>query len=250
MIEAPTEAGLSFNAFTLGPKSYHPWLLAARLVERDDASKVRDLLATYYTLVQPRSLCDWLDVPADACPGLAELPVYGWAAVLPWGPADPRKKIRRIEDTQLQENKRLGLNEGISAGAKAFGPVSDDKLRVETERISRLAVSIRRSGFEPPRADYNVRAVFLVANGRWSWLPVGGMHRIPVAAGLGITRVPVGVIAVVRRDDVDIWPQVTSGLYNKDVALTLFDRLFNGRAPRCARSWIDWVDAERSDGRL
>jgi hypothetical protein len=245
-IMAPREGGMAFNAFTLGADSYHPWFLAAKLVTRHEPDKVRNLLATYYSLVQPSSMCDWLDIPVHSSQALAAFPIHGWM-VLPWSPADPRETLRKVEEAQLRENRQHGLDEGMSAGAKAFGPVSERKLEVEARRISELAVSIRQHGLDHRRPDYNIKAVFLVSGEQWRWLSAAGMHRVPVAAGLGVAQIPVRVAAVVRRDEVKIWPQVAAGLYDEPTALRLFDRLFEGRAPRPAGSWIEWVDTQRSN---
>jgi len=245
-IIAPVQCARAFNAFTLDSNSFHPWFLAAREGQGGDRASIGRLLASYYSLVQPKSLHDWLDIPADVCSGLAALPVYAWM-VLPWTTRNPLDVVQGVEVTQRQENRRYGLNEGMSAGVKAFGPVSDGKLRVEVERIADLVVSIRRHGFRHEHADDALNAVFLVSDGRWRWLAVGGMHRVPVAAGLGITHMPVRAVAVVRRNEVDIWCQVVAGLYDRNTALNVFDRLFEGRAPGCAAAWVDWVKSRRSE---
>jgi len=244
-VVVPAQSGRAFNAFALDANSYHPWFLAVSVAEVGDRAVIRKILKAYYSLVQPKSLHDWLDVPEDACPALAELPVYAWM-MLPLSTMNPRQFLKRVEDAHLQENRRYGLNEGVSAGAKAFGPLSEDKLRVEVDRIATLATSIRRRGFQQEQTDV-LKAMFLLSDGEWRWLAVNAMHRVPVAAGLGIDHLPVQVVAVVRRDEVDIWPQVTTGLYDRDTALGVFDRLFEGRAPKCAASWLNWVDRLRSE---
>ncbi len=241
---APAQSGRAFNAFALDANSFHPWFLAASIAEGGDRAVTRKILKAYYSLVQPKSLHDWLDIPEDACPALAELPIYAWM-MLPWSARNPQELVKGVEDAQLRENRRYGLNEGMLAGAKAFGPVSDGKLRVEVDRITTLVASIRRRGFRQEQTDV-LRAMFLLSDGEWRWLAVNAMHRVPVAAGLGVDHLPVEVVAVVRRDEVDIWPQVTAGLYDRDTALGVFDRLFEGRAPKCAAPWLDWVDRLRA----
>jgi alkanesulfonate monooxygenase SsuD/methylene tetrahydromethanopterin reductase-like flavin-dependent oxidoreductase (luciferase family) len=245
-MHVPCEVGVGFNAFTLGQDSYHPWFLAAQLATVHDSGEVFNFLGNYYSRVQPKTLWDWHDISPKDSPALAGMPVYGWA-VLPWSPDDVQALLQKIELAYVKENREYGLKYGVSAGAKAFGPVSDAKLRIEAQRISRLAVSIQNHGLEHQRADYNVRAVFLLSEGKWRWLTAGGMHRIPVAAGLGILQIPVRVVAVVRREEVEIWPQVESGLYSKEAALALFDRLFEGRPPRCAEPWIAWIDRNKEE---
>src|SRR5690606_34671904 len=112
-------------------------------------------------------------------------------------------------------------------------------------RVSSLVRSIRHLGLQPERPDYDAKAVFLIANAQWRWLSIGGgMHRVPIAAGLGASHVPVRITSVVRREEADIWPQVVSGLYDLETALQLFDRLYEGRAPACAEAWMRWVDRQ------
>jgi hypothetical protein len=241
-IFAPVNRGLGFNAFALGPTTYHPWVVAVRVAERDnDKGAVQGILEAYYSRVHPELLSDWLDIPRHACPRVDALPLYGWS-VLPWSTRDPTETIRNIEAAQLEENRLFGLDEGMSAGAKAFGPVTEAKLRVETVRITNLFESLRSSGLDHRRADYDLRATFLLSENSWSWLSMGGMHRVAMGVAAGIEEIPVRVAAVVRRDEVELWPQVVSGLYNRETALKLFDRLFERRPPSCVSPWLDWVD--------
>jgi hypothetical protein len=241
---ARMDVGMAFNAFTLGHDSCHPWFLAAQALSRDATDQARQILAAYYRLVRPASLADWHDVPAGDSPELASLPIHGWS-VMPWSPREPLEAIRRVERAQLTENRNLGLDAGIEAGAKAFGPMTEGKLRVELLRLEQLVHSIRASGFQTQRKDYDLGGIFLVVGERWRWLGTSGMHRVPVAAALGVPELPLRAIAVVRPEDVAVWPQVRSGLFSKAAALALFDRLFDGRPPACARAWIDWVRDNR-----
>jgi hypothetical protein len=243
-IFAPTESGVGFNAFSLGPTTYHPWVVAIRAAERsDDRSAVYRVLAAYYSTVQPASLRDWLDIPSNSSPRIDSLPRHAWS-VLPWSTKDPMKNVQAIEAAQLAENRLYGLDEGMSAGAKAFGPVSDAKLRVEAVRITKLFDSLRSNGLDHQRPDYDLRATFLLSDGSLSWLSMGGMHRVAMAVAVGVKEIPVRVAAVVRREEVDIWPQVVQGLYDREAALMLFDRLIERRAPTCVAPWFEWVDTE------
>jgi len=241
--------GIGFNAFTLDRDSCHPWYLAAQALIADDPDHARQILTTYYSLVRPTSLADWHDIAGSQCPRLASLPIHGWS-VMPWSARNPDESILEVERSQLRENRQFGLNAGIEAGAKAFGPTTEDKVRVELTRIAQLAESIRRSGLQTLRWDYDLGGIFLVADNRWRWLGASGMHRLPVAAALGVTELPLRVMAVVRRDESAIWPQVRSGLFGQDAALSLFDRLFAGRPPGCAQAWVDWVGTNRSRAAL
>jgi hypothetical protein len=233
--------GLSFNAFTLGPKSRHPWYLAAQAFAEGADERARLMLEKYYELVRPASLVEWHDLAPEDCPGLAGWPRHAWS-IMPWKPADPGEAIRKAEAAQREENRKHGLDAGMEVGSKAFGPVSEAKLEIELKRIAELAKSISLNGFRYDAQDIDLGGRFLVADGCWRWLPTAGMHRIPVASALGIREFTLRVVSVVRRDESSLWPQVKSGLFTEQGALQLFDRLFEGRAPKCASAWVDWVD--------
>jgi hypothetical protein len=43
---------------------------------------------------------------------------------------------------------------------------------------------------------------------------------------------------IIRRDDAPHWPQVVAKTFTVDGAARLFDRIFAGEAPGCARTWL------------
>ena len=243
LISVPAENGLSFCAFTIGPGSYHPWYLAAREMARERDDRGRLILQKYYELVRPATLIDWHDIPAEDGSGLASLPRHAWS-VMPWVARGIDESLLKVESAHIAENRLYGLDAGIEAGAKAFGPMADNKLSVEMQRLSTLTRSIIASGFKPRADDNDLGGRFLVANDRWRWLPTAGMHRIPVAAALGVREFTVRVVSVIRREEVSIWPNVRSGLFSERAALALFDRLLDGRPPACAAAWIEWVGGQ------
>ena len=242
-MEVRADQGLSFNAFTLGPRSMHPWYLAARAFAEGADERARLILEKYYELVRPASLVEWHDLAPEDCPGLADWPRHAWS-IMPWKPVDPGEAIRKAEAAQRDENRKYRLDAGMEVGAKAFGPVSEAKLEIELKRIAELAKSISLHGFRYDGQDSDLGGRFLVADGRWRWLPTVGMHRIPVGAALGVREFSIRVISVVRRDEFSLWPHVRSGLFTEQGALQLFDRLFEGRPPKCASGWIDWVNQQ------
>ena len=242
-VRVPVERALSFNAFTLGAGSRHPWYLAAQCMAQGENETARRMLEKYYELVRPASLAEWHDLPPEACPGLSGLPRHAWS-IMPWKSGDPADVIRRVEAAQIEENRLHRLDAGMAAGAKAFGPVSEAKVAVELKRIAELTESISLHGLRHEMQGSELGARLLVADGRWRWLPTAGMHRIPVAAALGVRQFTLRVISVARREEAALWPQVGSELFTEKAALQLFDRLLEGRPPHCASAWLDWVDQQ------
>ena len=241
------EQGLAFNAFTIGAGSFHPWYLAAQAFANDAEQRARLILEQYYARVRPASVSDWHDLGPNECLGLRLIPTYGWS-ILPWVAKDPGEIIGRVEATQFLENRTHGLEAGMEAGAKAFGPVTEGKLRVEIQRLAGLTRSISAHGFRYDAPSHTLGGCFLVAGDRWRWLPTEGMHRVPVGAALGVREFKVRVASVVRREESSIWPHVRSGLFTEKAALVLFDRLLDGRPPHCVADWIEWVKVQNLHG--
>jgi hypothetical protein len=240
LVKVPVERGLSFGAFTVGPGSNHPWSLAARALARDQEDRAGLILRKYYGLVRPESLADWHDLQGEGCPGLFSLPPHAWA-LMPWISRSVEEHLRKVETAHIAENRLYGLASGVEAGAKAFGPMDESKLNVEMQRLMSLTKSIMARGFKPAAVDGDLGGRFLVANDRWRWLPSAGMHRVPVAAALGVHEFTVRIVSVVRREESSTWPHVRSGLFSERAALALFDRLLEGRPPACVTPWIEWV---------
>lgn len=234
----PPIGKVSCFQFGLGPDSIHPWVVAVRrAVAAGDRSVVRSVLDAYYSTVNPGDAAEWLDIPAGSAPALAERsPV---AAVLPWSMFRPEEEADRQESIHRRENEAHGLSGGVSRGAKAFGPIDDGRLAMETGRLWDLVGSIARIGLDTTRRDYSLSGDFLIDGSRFAVLVRGGGHRAAVASALGIERIPMRVSTLVRRDEAAIWPQVVSGVYDEATALRVFDRLLSGEPPSVAASWLD-----------
>lgn len=61
----------------------------------------------------------------------------------------------------------------------------------------------------------------------------GGQHRAASLSALGHETIPVRLTSpssasIIRRDDVDFWPYVRTGLFSRETALEVFDRIFSG----------------------
>ncbi len=130
----------------------------------------------------------------------------------------------------------LGL--GAEHGVSFFGPASENKVNLEFRRITGIAKSIRRNGFDPDNhgdiAGYVMRhkeqACFFVR---------GGKHRTAALAELGYETIPVafreGFPRVVDTGLVDSWPLVRSDAMEKGLAQEIFLAYIQGRIVKGGR---------------
>ena len=218
-------------SFALGAKSLDPIVRTARDHIRDNRTTYEGSpLARYYEHFQPRSAAEVLGLPAIL--PFTEMPPL--AAQLPWSVTvslDARHALIR------KENRGHGAKLDAEHGWFGFGPVSTQKGRLEMTRLGRVCDSIREHGYRRrDTMDGDIRASILIGNRDWVCWIGSGHHRIAALSALGYTQVPIRLLSggyrpLIRRTDVDAWPQVRSGLYSRDQALAVFDRIFEGRPP-------------------
>ncbi|WP_372372540.1 hypothetical protein ACDI10_10400 [Vreelandella venusta] len=188
---------------------------------------LREALRVFYAEWQPANAAEFLGVSSDQAGGLVDVPP--WQAYSPWDSYNAAEKSAKRQRTELRENARiLGRHLGINAGWKFCGPVSEDKLEVEVERLARVLESIRDQGVcRHDGTDGDIRASVLThSDGRWRWVVHGGQHRYAVISALGAPRAVIRVERFIRREDVALWPTVTSGFFSQETALKIFDNYF------------------------
>lgn len=123
----------------------------------------------------------------------------------------------------------LGL--GPEHGRSYFGPVTRQKLELEVNRLESTRTSILTKGYQPNRHG-DISGYFIRRGNEFRFLVRGGKHRAAVLAHLGEATIPVrmkpGWPRMIDNYYVEEWPAVQSGLIDKQLALDIFDRFFDG----------------------
>jgi hypothetical protein len=227
-------------AFQYASPPAHPFVLAAWRATRTSspdkaASAIRSAISGYYELVRPASALEVVDLAREEAPGLVGIPVHKW--VFPWSERsiDENAKFRQVclEEEGLANGTRISAADGLTL----FGPVSERKLELETARLTKLVDSVAAKGFLAD-ARRPLEVVGLRADGEYRWLVVQGQHRFAVCAAFGIRQTAVRVTRIIRREDAMHWPHVVWKTFTVGGATRLFDRIFSGEAPHCAKTWL------------
>jgi hypothetical protein len=194
-------------------------------------------LHRYYETWQPDSLAEAMGIPADpANQALSAPPVV---PALPWSRS--RTGLERARRLALQEfraaQRRAGVDGGDVDGILSHGPVTPAFGAVTFERLAMVYDSIRWRGYQPEKVGAShIMAQLLMRDGEHRIFIRSGKHRIAALGALGYTRVTVQLArryfpALIHREDASSWPLVRSGLYTRDQAVALFDRIFDGQPP-------------------
>lgn len=191
----------------------------------------------YYETWQPASLAEAMGITADPANEALNAPLH--VPALPWSRS--RTGLEREKRLALQEfraaQRRAGIEGGEVDGILSYGPVTPAFGAVTFVRLATVYDSIRVHGYRPEQAGAShIMAQLLMRDGDYRVFIRSGKHRIAALGALGYTAVTVQLArryfpALIHREDAGSWPLVRSGLYTRDQAVALFDRIFEGRQP-------------------
>jgi hypothetical protein len=238
-IELP-QARAGVMGFSYSPASAHPLARAFQAARggtnnRVRMDAVRAVLSDYYGLVRPSSAFEVVDLTPDDAPGLAGIPRHSW--VMPWSEQSVEDIATHRRICLEEEGLLKGVFVSLEDGATLYGPVSEKKLGLETERVLTLARSIEAKGFQP-NENHRIEVMGLRSGAEYRWFVVQGQHRLAACAAFDIMQVPARLNRIIRREDAEFWPHVVSGTFTLTGALKCFDRLFAGKVAACAAFWL------------
>ena len=243
LIEAYLKDGRGLEVFSLDNNSLHPFIYAVKKALKSDNPKktIRKCLNKYYLSVVPNNTSQWLGLNENELPLLDKEPA--WVSLLPWENTSIENKKQGRQECAIYDNKEHQKAYSIEKGWRNFGPVSEEILEIETNRLFNLMESIKKNGFL--RDDIHggdIGAIVLInEKNEWKWLVEwGGQHRAAVVSALGYEKIPIKVWKVVERNDFEIWPCVQSGIYTKESALKVFDNIFYANSEKFI--YNDWIN--------
>lgn len=243
IIDVSFEKGRGLEIYSLSSSSAHPYIRSIKdaLQSDDYRTSLIDKMSMYYSMVQPQNASEWLGFNRGEVSMLDNEPA--WLSVLPWESSSLIQKKKERKDCAIEDNSEHGAKLGIEEGWRNFGPVSEEVLNLEVNRLYSLMVSIKENGvLRNDEHGGDIGAIVLLKDDHdFRWLVEwGGQHRAAAISAMGHKNVSVRVWQVVERKDVSLWPNVVSGIYSEEMALKLFDRIYDG----VSRSNItkDWED--------
>jgi len=223
--------GRGLEIFSLSNNSYHPFVMAIKSALSSDNYKktLKNKLSIYYDMVQPQSASAWLGFNDGEVDALDNEPP--WLSLLPWENSSIKQKRNGRKDCAIYDNKEHGADLAIGEGWRNFGPVSEEVLDLEVNRLHSLMLSIEKNGvLRDDSEGGDIGAIVLMKeDDDFCWMVEwGGQHRAAAISAMGYESVSIRVWQVIERKDVNLWPNVQSGLYSKDAALKIFDKIFSG----------------------
>lgn len=187
-------------------------------------------LANLYRSWQPKSAAEALGVDGPA--SLTGISPLGFT--MPWSGLDPAQSLGYWQSVIEIDNQEHGARAAAALGWKAWGPVDPLIGALEFRRLTEIYDSIRQNGYcrsNKPNGD--IEAFVLSGDGEYRFIVTTGHHRSAALVALGKETATIRLQGsdIVRRIEVETWPNVRTGLYTAAQALAVFDRLFDGRQP-------------------
>lgn len=237
LMNVELQLGRGLRIFKLNHQHPYVRILKSAVNAPHPLDTIKHLLHKYYELVRPSSAAEWLGITD---PNSRLHNVVPWGLSMPWDLRTPEQWREARENFVLHENGHFGEHLTINDGWHFWGPVSDSKLNIETQRLENILSSVKQKGLDRHDGhDGDIRAVILKWGNEWRWQVAGGEHRAAAFAALGFNEVPVRVIQIVQLEDIDLWPGVKNGSYSKETAREVFINIFNGKTPALTAEWND-----------
>lgn len=221
IIDVPMDKTIRFPmAFGINSSYADPFAQTAKdLIEGKITTYNGSALERYFNDWQPQNAADLLGLDnVEANKLLLAVPAYG--AVCPWDYDSPQERSEMNKD----------------AGWVSSGPVSGELAEKEFSRFKFVTESIVKNGYHRNSKVINgdIGAQVLVKGSEWKILVCDGMHRFATLRALGWKRIPVSLRRwpmMIRREDVNFWPNVVNSLFSVDSALKVFDLFFEANQP-------------------
>jgi len=244
--KCPLGKVVDFAGFGFGKDQWHPFVEMLQIQEESGDAAAGQFLARFYSIHQPQSAAEaFLDF-TDAPTALHDLPPHLFY-LSPWTARSAEELAAVIERWTHRDNAEHGQKtlDLATGGFQMFGPVSDEKRRLEFDRLRRIKDSIKENGYDRRCGDSSFRVLKrgddfrFIANG-------GGYHRVAAMAASGFDWIPGRIFPapfVIDCAEVDYWPQVRFGFWSKNQALAYVDYLFdyNSKAWRSYRDELLFV---------
>lgn len=230
IISAPVNKAFGFYFFGLDNQIFHPFYIALKKFKSDTKNALKDFentLQKYYDLTKGYNLQGYLDV--ELSNGVADLPPH--ALSFPWDSKTPSEALN------MRKN-RVGTKDNFY-GFNRLGEVSPKLITDEAKRVLSIHNSILEKGYQPNNSTDFISGTFLFRDNDWRWIVGSGDHRLPVLMFHNIQNIPVRIVKLVRRQEVDFWPNVRNGIYSKKSALEIFDRYFSNSYSKVFQNWIN-----------
>jgi hypothetical protein len=225
-------------AFPCGRADVNPMAATLRAYAAEDGRSYEGSpLQRYFERWQPATLAEAVGLDPSSASARLQAPTTGDVPPLPWSPEAPSRAHERHQREGFQQAAaRAGVVGQELVGSLYYGPVSYAFGATTLERLVGVFESIRREGYVPGGADRpHLRGLLLLGDEDYRVLITSGKHRVAALSALQVDLVPVEFGAtppvVVDRDDVDRWPAVVSGIYTREEALDVFDRVFLAEQP-------------------
>lgn len=146
-------------------------------------------------------------------------------------------KARLKRKDFIKIKNELGITDKHIYGHICRGPVSEGFGEITFNRLIKIYNSIQKHGYNPYQmGSDHIRASFFVNGEDYRVTISSGKHRIAALQALSYESVPIlfgppKFPIIIRRDEVDYWPNVKAGYYTKEKALEVFDRRFKNEHP-------------------
>lgn len=235
LVEAPTHRCIAMEsaAFSCDPKRDNPFVLTCvEIIKGISGDYSSSSLYRFYSTFQPSTIAEYLDC-AVTHPALSGH-VYGSA--FPWDVVEPGPLKARIMVSTVTFENELHGSAGRGEGAVKCGPVSMQKGEMEFLRLRRLIESIKERGYQRSDTyDGDICGQIFYDGVDYRVYIQCGHHRSAVLAALGYETIPVRIPGntqeIVDRRKVDTWFNVRNGVFSREEALKVFDRIFAAEQP-------------------
>ena len=213
---------------------YHVWVKVLRLYENEDKQSAMQntssflYLQNYFESFQPNSVAEYIGVSNDQGANNNFLDSPALYTVLPWSKRTPAQQFNYTFELMRKEFKEHNGGEyKKDDGWKAFGPSNLNVITLEYKRLIKAYESLKKNGYIE---SYGLpHAQIFKKENKYLITPRGAWHRTAAMIALGFDEISLYINStdsIIDRKDVASWPQVKSGLYNKELALELFDKKF------------------------
>lgn len=221
------ESCITSNGLGFSSTSWHPFVATLReYLQGSCYSFDCSSLHRYYAVWRPVDAAEAL-----ICFAPGEGPLAGLASHLfsfcPWRATTIEEYGQEVREWWARDNRAHGrLGSDLEAyGFKAHGPVAPEFGRMEHGRLVAVAESIRNKGYDRTGGDTFV--VMLRRGSEYRFLQRGGIHRTAAMSALGYESVPARLQGIVDVTDVDYWPKVRDGFWDREAALRYANHLFD-----------------------